>query len=78
MYQDKSLAISYGLFILILIAIGVFKLTTVFVAILFAYLALRALSFGKSKWSSIALFLIVLTVLFYAFAFFVRHAVIAL
>jgi hypothetical protein len=78
MYQDKSLAVSYAIFILILIAVGAFHLTTVFVTILFAYLALRALSFGKSKWVSIGLFLIFICVLFYGFAFFVRHAVKAL
>lgn len=78
MYQDKSLAISYAFFVLILIAVGALQLTTVFVTILFAYLALRALSFGKYKWVSIGLFLILLSVLFYGFAFFVRHAIIAL
>ena len=78
MYQDKSLAVSYAIFILIVIAVGAFHLTTVFVTILFASLALRALSFGKYKWVSIGLFLIFLCVLFYGFAFFVRHAVKAL
>jgi hypothetical protein len=47
MYPDKSLAASYAVFILIVIAVGALHLTTVFVTILFAYLALRALSFGK-------------------------------
>ena len=78
MHQDKSLAVSYAIFILIVIAVGAFHLTTVFVTILFASLALRALSFGKYKWVSIGLFLIFLCVLFYGFAFFVRHAVKAL
>jgi len=78
MYQDKSLTISYVFFILILVAVGVLELTTVFVTVLFAYLALRALSFGKYKWTSIGVFLILLAALFYGFAFFVRHAIIAL
>ena len=39
MYQDKSLAVSYAIFILIVIAVGAFHLTTVFVTILFASLA---------------------------------------
>jgi predicted PurR-regulated permease PerM len=78
MYRDNSLAISYAFFILIVAAVGAFHLTTVFVTVLFAYLALRALSFGKYKWVSIGLFVIFLAVLFYGFAFFVRHAIIAL
>ncbi len=78
MYRDKSLAISYAFFILIVVTVGVLHLTTVFVTVLFAYLTLRALSFGKNKWVSIGLFLISLSVLFYGFAFFVRHAIIAL
>lgn len=78
MYQDKSLAISYAFFVLILVAVGALQLTTVFVTILFAYLMLRALPFGKYKWASIGLFLIFLAVLFYGFAFFVRHAIIVL
>jgi predicted PurR-regulated permease PerM len=78
MYRDKSLAISYALFILIVIAVGALHLTTVFVTVLFAYLTLHALSFWKYKWVSIGLFLILLSVLFYGFAFFVRHAIIAL
>jgi predicted PurR-regulated permease PerM len=78
MYQDKSLAISYAFVVLILVAVGALQLTTVFVTILFAYLMLRALPFGKYKWASIGLFLIFLAALFYGFAFFVRHAIIAL
>jgi predicted PurR-regulated permease PerM len=78
MSQDKSLAISYALFVLILITVGALQLTTVFVTILFASLALRALSFGKYKWVSIGLFLIFLSALSYGFAFFVRHAIIVL
>jgi len=78
MYQDKSLAISYAFFVLILVAVGALQLTTVFVTILFAYLMLRALPFGKYKWASIGLFLIFLAALFYGFAFFVRHAIIVL
>lgn len=78
MYQDKSLAISYAFFVLIVVAVGALQLTTVFVTILFAYLMLRALPFGKYKWASIGLFLIFLAALFYGFAFFVRHAIIVL
>ncbi len=78
MYRDKSLAISYAFFILIVVAVGALHLTTVFVTVLFAYLTLRALYFGKNKWISIGLFLISLSVLFYGFALFVRHAIIAL
>ncbi|HEY5704145.1 MAG TPA: AI-2E family transporter [Terrimicrobiaceae bacterium] len=76
--QDRSLAVSYAFFILILMAVGVLQLATVFVTVLFAYLALRALSFGKYKWTSIGLFLILLAALFYGFALFVNHAIVVL
>jgi predicted PurR-regulated permease PerM len=78
MHPDRSLAVSYAIFVLIIVAVGAFHLTTVFVTVLFAYLALRAFSFGKYKWVSIGLFLIFLCALFYGFAFFVRHAIKAL
>ena len=77
-FQDKSLTVSYAFFILILIAVGVLQLATVFVTVLFAYLALHVLSFGKYKWTPIGLFLVLLAALFYGFAFFVNHAIIAL
>ena len=54
------------------------QLTTVFVTVLFAYLALRALSFGRYKWTAVVLFVILLATLFYGFAFFVNQAIIAL
>jgi len=74
----RSLLISYGIFVLICILIGVLHLTTAFVAALFSYLALRMLSFGKHKGIAIALFLVVLAVVAYGFAFFVNHAIVAL
>ena len=77
-FQDKSLTVSYLFFILIFLAVGVLQLTTVFVTVLFAYLALRALSFGRYKWRSIGFFLVLLAALFYGFAFFGKQAIIAL
>ena len=77
-FQDKPLAVSYIFFLLIFVAVGVLQLTTVFVTVLFAYLALRALSFGRYKWTSVVLFVILLATLFYGFAFFVNQAIIAL
>lgn len=75
---DRSLAIAYGLFVLICILVGALHLTTAFVAALFSYLALQVFSFGKNKGIAIGLFLVLLAVVFYGFAFFVNHAIVAL
>ena len=79
-FQDKPLAVSYIFFLLIFVAVGVLQLTTVFgLPFLFALPgALRALSFGKNKWTAVVLFVILLATLFYGFAFFVNQAIIAL
>lgn len=70
--------ISYGIFALICVSVGVLHLTTAFVAALFSYLALRTFTFGKSKGLAIALFVVLLLVFSYGFAFFVNNAIVAL
>jgi len=63
---------------LLLVLSASLHLTTALVSALFAYLSLRFLSFGKTKWTAVVLFLIVLAGLFYGFAYFVNHAIVAL
>src|SRR5690348_14445277 len=74
----SSPAISYAIFLLfVALAVGL-HLATIVITCLFAYLALQALSFGKYRWIAVMVFLILLALLFYGFAFFVRQAILEL
>jgi len=75
---DRSLTISFGIFLLLCILVGTLHLTTAFVAALFSYLALRMFTFRNNKGIAIALFIVLLLVLSYGFAFFVNNAIVAL
>ncbi len=75
---DRSLKISYLLFLVILASISLLHLTTGLVAILFSYLALKKLTFGsKRKLPAIILFCILLAAIFYGFGYFVKHTLAA-
>ncbi len=76
--MSHSPAVSYAIFLLLFILIGWLHLSTVLITALFAFLALRTLSFGRYKWSAVPAFLILLSLLFYGFAFFVRQAIVEL
>ncbi|CAN5447079.1 membrane protein [soil metagenome] len=67
-------AISYTIFLLLLILTAYLHLATVLITGLFGYLALQTLSAGRYRWAAVAVFLVLLAVLFYGFAFFVRQA----
>lgn len=76
---DKSLKISYAFFVLLLALTSWLHLTTTLVAALFSLLALQSLSFGRRyKWRALVLFLVMLAGLFYGFAYFINHALVAL
>lgn len=75
---DRSLAVSYGIFVVICVLVGVLHLSTAMVAALFSYLALKMLCFRGNKWVAISLFLVLLAGFGYGFAFFVNHAIVAL
>ncbi len=77
---EKPLKVAYVLFFIALGLIGVLHLMTALVAALFASLALQVLSFGsrRTKWVAIVLLLVLLAGLFYGFALFINHAVVAL
>lgn len=72
--RDRSHAIAYVIFAAFLMLAGWLHLTTAVATVLFAYLALHVLSFGKLKWVAIALFIVLLAVMFYGFALFVKRA----
>jgi predicted PurR-regulated permease PerM len=71
-----SPAISYGLFLVVLLLIGCLHLATLAIAILFACLALRALSLGRYKWTAVVAFLVLLLLLFCGFGIFVKQAIV--
>lgn len=75
---DRTYVISYILFALLFVMVGWLKLTTTLVAVLFAYLALRTLSFGRLRWLAVILFFVLLLALFYGFARFANHSIVAL
>jgi predicted PurR-regulated permease PerM len=72
----SSPAISYALFLLLILLVGWLHLATVAVTLLFACLALRTLSFGgRYKWTAVATFLVLITLLFGGFGVFVKEAI---
>ncbi len=75
---DRSLVLSYALFILLIVLVGWLQLATIIVAALFSFLALRVLCFGGYKRSAVALFLVLLAAVFYGFVLFINHAIVAL
>lgn len=75
---DRSLKISYLLFLVIFASFSILHLTTGMVATLFSYLALKKLSLGsKPKVPAIILFCILLSCIFYGFGYFFKHTVVA-
>jgi predicted PurR-regulated permease PerM len=79
MAQDMTRAARFSyLFILAVIVLaGATHLATPLVTVLFSYFALRKLDFGKRKWMSVAVFLVVVAGVLYGFGFLIRQAFIA-
>lgn len=75
---DKPPVATYIIFLVLFVMLGWLHLATVLVTTLFAYLALRALSFGRFKWIAVLLFLVLLAAMFYGFGHFVRKAIVDL
>lgn len=73
-----SPAIPYAIFLLLAILAGSLHLTTILITALFACLALQTLSANRHKWIAVALFLVLLSLFFYGFGFFVRQAIVEL
>jgi len=72
--MQRPIAISYGIFALLLILVAALGLGTPFIAALFCYLALTKLAFAGKKWIAITLFLILIAAGFVAFVFFLKRA----
>jgi len=74
----RSPAIPYAILLLLAILTGSLHLATILITALFAYLALQTLSAGRYKWIAVAVFLVLLSLFFYGFGFFVRQAIVEL
>ena len=70
----RPAAISYGVFALLLILVGVLHLATPLLAALFCYLALTKLAFWGKKWIALTLFMVLLGGAFSACVFFLKTA----
>jgi len=68
---------SYLFIVVVIVVAGATHLATPLLTVLFSYFALRKLYFGRRKWLSVALFLIVLSATLYGFGFLIRQAFIA-
>ena len=76
--MKRPVAISYGVFAVLLILVAVLHLGTPFLAALFCYLALNKLTFWGKKWIAVTLFLVLIAVGFWGFVFFLKRAIIVL
>ena len=76
--MKRPVAISYGVFALLLILVAVLHLGTPFLAALFCYLALNKLAFWGKKWIAVTLFLVLIAAGFCGFVFFLKRALIVL
>ena len=76
--MKRPVAISYGVFAVLLILVAVLHLATPFLAALFCYLALTKLAFWGKKWIAVTLFLVLIAAGFWGFVFFLKQALIVL
>ncbi|HUR45996.1 MAG TPA: AI-2E family transporter [Candidatus Saccharimonadales bacterium] len=76
--KNRLTLISYLIIAAMLILTGWLHMGTLLITILFSFFALSKMEHAGKKWVSIALFLIMVTLIIYGFTFFVRQAVKAL
>ena len=76
--MKKPIAISYGVFALLLVLVAWLHLATPFLAALFCYLALTKLAFWGKKWLAVTLFLVLMAGSFVGFVVFLKRAFIIL
>jgi len=77
MVANRLTRISYAFIFLTLVLVGWLHLATPFITVLFAYFALRKLDFTRNRWLAVAVFISLLLVIFYGFAFFLKQAWVA-
>jgi predicted PurR-regulated permease PerM len=74
-HESRPIYISYIFFAVTIILVGSLHLATPFLTVLFCYFVIRKLHVTRSKIVALLLFLFVITLSFYAFVVFVRHAI---
>ncbi|MBN8549392.1 MAG: AI-2E family transporter [Deltaproteobacteria bacterium] len=75
MTRDTTIKISYYFCAAVLLAVAWMKLSTPLITILFSYLILCHLRVGKRRWPAILLFLIIVSLVFYGFVYFIRESI---
>jgi predicted PurR-regulated permease PerM len=76
--MKKPVAISYGVFAVLLLLVWALHLGTPLLAALFCYLALTKLAFWGKKWIAVTLFLVLIATAFTGSIFFFKHALVVL
>ena len=76
--MSKPARISYGFMFLLIVLVGWLHLATPFITLLFASFALNKLNHGRTKWTAVGLFLIVVLLTSYLLVFFLNRAYVAL
>ncbi|MFN2475044.1 MAG: AI-2E family transporter [Chthoniobacterales bacterium] len=76
--MQRPTAISYAIFALLLVVVGLLHLTTPFIGALFCFLALTKLRFWGRKWLAVTLFIVLLAAAFSGFGFILKRALVAL
>ena len=74
MVANRLTRISYAFIFLTLVLVGWLHLATPFITVLFAYFALRKLDLTRNRWLAVSVFLCLLLVILYGFAFFLKQA----
>src|SRR4030095_8942672 len=75
--MTRAARFSYFFIVAVIVLAGATHLASPLVTVLFSYFCLRKLYFGKRKWVSVVLFLVVVAATLYGFGFFIRQAFIA-
>ena len=75
--MTRAARFSYLFIVAVIVVAGATHLATPLLTVLFSYFALRKLCFGKHKWLSVTLFLMVVLGTLYGFGFIIRQAFIA-
>ncbi len=76
--MSKPARLSYAFMFLLLVLVGWLHLATPFLTLLFASFALNKLDHGRTKWTAVGLFLIVVLLTGYLLVFFLNRAYVAL
>jgi predicted PurR-regulated permease PerM len=76
--QSKVNLASFLFMAFFILVVGLFKLATPFLTVLFAYLILNTFRFWNKKWIAVVLLLIMVGLIFYGFIYFVNEGLVAL